>query len=143
MPNMNKMQNVGGAGSMPSMNKMQNVGGAGTMPSMGYMGNMPHTGHMGSMENNAPILYQAEPQHTEMVMQVRDRVMGMCGGHMHKHVRVQTVDGHIYEGMLMHMDHCILYLQCTMHNPRAFMNPYNAVLPLVLYELLVITLLNT
>ncbi|WP_246096542.1 hypothetical protein [Paenibacillus sinopodophylli] len=163
MPNMHNMHNVGGAGSMPntgnmshvgsmgSMPNMPNTGGVGNMVNMGHMpstggaGSMPNMGHMGSMgamENTSPVLYQAEPKHTEMVMQVRDRVMGMCGGHMHKYVRVQTIDGHIYEGMLMHMDHCILYLQCTMRDPRAFMNPYNAVLPLVLYELLVITLLN-
>ncbi|WP_206669768.1 hypothetical protein [Paenibacillus luteus] len=103
---------------------------------------MPNMGPMG-MEKAAPVLYEAEPQHTAMVMEVRDRVMNMCGGHMHKYVCVQMVDGHIYEGRIMHIDHCVLYLQCTMRDSRAFMNSYNAVLPLILYELLVITLLST
>ena len=108
------------------------------MPNMGHMGGIPSK--MAGMEK-LPVVYQAEPQHTAMVMEVRDRVMNMCGGHMHKYVCVQTVDGHVFEGTIVHIDHCILYLQCTMRDPRAFMNPYNAVLPLVLYELLVITLL--
>ncbi|MBH5318679.1 acetyl-CoA acetyltransferase [Paenibacillus sp. GSMTC-2017] len=66
-----------------------------------------------------------------------------CGSHMHKHVRVQTLDGHIYEGMILHVDRSILYLQIMMQDPRSFVNPYNVILPLVLYELLVITLLYT
>ncbi|OMF32673.1 hypothetical protein BK133_14155 [Paenibacillus sp. FSL H8-0548] len=93
------------------------------------------------MPKAAPLLYQAEPQHTAMVMEVRDRVMNMCGGHIHKYVCVQMVDGHVYEGRIMHIDHCVLYLECTLRDPRAFMNSYNTVLPLILYELLVISLL--
>lgn len=92
--------------------------------------------------NQAPVIYEANPQHAALVQEVRERMLKHCGGHMHKHVRVQTVDGHIYEGMILHVDRSILYLQVTMqHDPRAFLNPYNAILPLVLYELLVITLL--
>jgi hypothetical protein len=138
MPNMNTMStmpNVGSMGAMPNMNNMSN------MPNVGSMGTMPNMSNMAGMEKPVPVLYQAEAQHTAMVMEVRERVMNMCGGHMHKYVCVQTVDGHVFEGMLVHIDHCILYLQCTMRDPRAFMSPYNTVLPLVLYELLVITLL--
>lgn len=67
------------------------------------------------------------------------RMLKHCGGHMHKHVRVQTIDGHVYEGTTINIDRSILYLQVTMHKERA----YNAILALVLYELLVITLLYT
>ncbi|MGG1633988.1 hypothetical protein [Paenibacillus sp. NRS-1760] len=153
MGSMSNMPNAGSSGSMPNMNTMSgmpNAGNMGSMPNMSNMGNMPNVGSMGGMPNMsnmagmekpAPVIYEAEAQHTAMVMEVRDRIMNMCGGHMHKYVCVQTIDGHVFEGKLMHIDHCILYLQCTMRDPRAFMNPYNAVLPLVLYELLVITLL--
>jgi hypothetical protein len=90
---------------------------------------------------DASVIYQANPRHTAMVQEVRDHVLKNCGCHMHKYVRVQTVDGHVYEGMILHVDRNILYLQCTIQEPRAFFAPYNAILPLVLYELLVITLL--
>ncbi|WP_054026218.1 hypothetical protein [Bacillus sp. FJAT-28004] len=138
MPNMNTMSTMPNAGNMGSMANMNNMG---NMPNVGSMGTMPNMSNMAGMEKPVPVLYQAEAQHTAMVMEVRERVMNMCGGHMHKYVCVQTVDGHVFEGMLVHIDHCILYLQCTMRDPRAFMSPYNTVLPLVLYELLVITLL--
>jgi len=147
---MNNMGNMPNSGSMAGMNTMSNMPNSGNvagmntmsnMPNVGGMGSMPNMSNMAGMEKPAPVVYQAEAQHTAMVMEVRERVMNMCGGHMHKYVCVQTVDGHIFEGMLVHIDHCILYLQCTMRDPRAFMSPYNTVLPLVLYELLVITLL--
>jgi len=51
------------------------------------------------------------------------RMLKHCGGHMHKHVRVQTIDGHVYEGTTINIDRSILYLQITRHNPRA----YNAI----------------
>ncbi|WP_187768153.1 hypothetical protein, partial [Paenibacillus sp. PL91] len=150
-PNMGQM---GGMAAPGSMGNMPNMGQMGGMAAPGSMGNMPNMGQMGgmanasnmpmgqmAMENTAPVLYEADPKHTAMVMEIRDRVMGKCGGHMHKYVCVQMVDGHVYEGTIMHIDHCVLYLQCTMRDSRAFMNPYSAVLPLILYELLVITLL--
>lgn len=93
-------------------------------------------------DRQAPVIYEANPHHTAMVQEVRDRMLKHCGGYMHKQVRVQTVDGHVYEGLILHVDRSILYLQVTMQS-RAFLNPYNAILPLVLYELLVITLLYT
>jgi hypothetical protein len=140
MPNAGNMGNMGQMGGMPNAGNMGNMGQMGGMPNAGKMSKKPIMGQM-SKENTAPILYEAEPKHTAMVMEIRDRVMGKCGGHMHKYVCVQTVDGHVFEGTIMHIDNCILYLQCSMSDPRAFMNPYSAVLPLVLYELLVITLL--
>ncbi|GKU77947.1 acetyl-CoA acetyltransferase [Paenibacillus sp. L3-i20] len=98
---------------------------------------------MSFSEQQAPVIYTANEQHTAMVQEVRDRMLKHCGGHMHKHVRVQTLDGHIYEGRIVHVDRSILYLQVTMQDPRSILNPYNVILPLVLYELLVITLLYT
>jgi hypothetical protein len=53
------------------------------------------------------------------------------------------MDGQVWEGVIISADRGILYLQVTpMHGypePRALFGP--TILPLVLYELLVITLL--
>ncbi|MFD0959822.1 hypothetical protein [Paenibacillus chungangensis] len=92
-------------------------------------------------DNEASVIYEANPQHTATVQEIRERLMKMCGGHMHRFVRVQTIDGHVYEGMILHVDQHILYLQCTIQDPRSYNSRFNAILPLVLFELLVITLL--
>lgn len=68
---------------------------------------------------------------------------------MHRGVRVQTMDGNVYEGTIVQVDDRFLYLsvpQATQNRaffPGAFgFNPAsNVILPLVLYELLVISLL--
>ncbi|WP_338554205.1 hypothetical protein [Paenibacillus sp. KS-LC4] len=94
-------------------------------------------------EQAAAVLYQAEPAHTAMVQQIQEQIHRLCHGHMHRPVRVHTMDGQVYEGYIAHVDRCLLYLHCTVQDPRAFIPPQNAILPLVLYELLVITLLYT
>ncbi|MFC5651361.1 hypothetical protein ACFPYJ_20050 [Paenibacillus solisilvae] len=93
----------------------------------------------------APVLYQAEPSLGGVVQHARSRIHDLCAGHMHRAVRVETVDGIVYEGMISHVDRNFLYLQCVpvWENGRAFYNPNSAIIPLVLFELLVITLLYT
>ncbi|WP_127530881.1 hypothetical protein [Paenibacillus kobensis] len=86
------------------------------------------------------ILYKADAQHVKHVRDIRNKINPICGNYMHRHVAVETVDGHKYTGVIVHVDERCLYLQCAWQDPRGFM-PYNAILPLVLFELLVIALL--
>lgn len=76
---------------------------------------------------------------------------------MHRRVRVHTIDGHLHEGTIVGMDGGIIYLnvEMTAGVQRAFYpfyspfysplyNPYaGTILPLALYDLLVLTLLAT
>lgn len=84
------------------------------------------------------LVYQADTAQTATVNDIRDKVMRLCGSHMHKNVCVKTSDGRCYEGVIMHVDRSFVYLQSTMRDPQLFNNPYNAVLPLMLFDLLVI-----
>lgn len=92
------------------------------------------------------IFFQAEPEMIKSILHTRTMMHDLCKKHMHRKVRVETVDGIAYEGTIIHIDHCLLYLHCgepAWNVERTFANPYSAILPLVLYELLVITLLYT
>lgn len=91
------------------------------------------------------VVYQAETSCTEMLKQMKDSLHSIgkqCLGHA---VQVETIDGHVFEGTVVYIDNRNLHLLVTMEDPhRAFFNPAAAtILPLVLYELLVITLLTT
>lgn len=85
-------------------------------------------------------IYKADSQWSDQVLRTRQRLAGICGQCMNRAVRVQTLDGHIYEGVVMGSDNSYLHIMTS--NAR-FLGPYasNAILTLVLYELLVITLL--
>mgnify|MGYP001282587731 CR=1 FL=1 len=90
------------------------------------------------------VLYKADGRWTEQVKQVRSRLGEMCGKHMNRPVRVQTIDGHTYEGVLVGADggHIHLMVRPTPSDFRFFgPSAANFILTLVLYELLVITLL--
>ncbi|BBH22769.1 hypothetical protein Back11_41140 [Paenibacillus baekrokdamisoli] len=93
----------------------------------------------------ASIIYQADAGHNNVIHNTRRKLHELCAGHMHRAIRVETVDGIVYEGMITHVDRCFLYLHCVpvLGDGRAFFNPNSAIIPLVLYELLVITLLYT
>ncbi|MGG1314769.1 MULTISPECIES: hypothetical protein [Cohnella] len=97
-----------------------------------------------SPESGSTIVYKADQVWCDHVRKTRKRLSGICAQCMHRPVRVQTIDGHTYEGTVIGSDAGHLYLQV---NPAAgdyrFLGPFAAgsILPLVLYELLVITLL--
>jgi hypothetical protein len=95
-----------------------------------------------------PALYQAEPSLIQTLGEAKNKVRELVSLHAGKAVRVQTLEGHMYEGVIHHAEGCILYLHVGHAEARAFLSPFNpfyssAILPLVLYELLVITLLYT
>jgi len=93
-------------------------------------------------------IYQADPETIQTLHNIRERVHHCCTDCMNRRVRVQTVDGQVYDGTITGMDHRHLYLSVPQSGGyRAFYpgfyNPAaSVILPLVLYELLVITLLS-
>jgi hypothetical protein len=95
------------------------------------------------------VVYQAEPGFVQTLQSIRINIHGLCGMYKSRMVRVQTVDGMTHEGIIVHVDARHLYLSVSqMGHQRAFGYPYgggyyynNVILPLVLYELLLITLL--
>lgn len=94
-------------------------------------------------ETNAPI-YEADQAWVGNVKQTRQKLSDVCGRHHNKNVRVQTIDGHVYEGTVIGLDGCHLHLAVSPNAMDArFFGPFAAssILTLVLYELLVITLL--
>lgn len=90
------------------------------------------------------VLYHADPNAEHTLRSIRDRVHHICGSYVNRLVRVRTLDGHIYEGIIIRCDSGHLYLRVT--NPgvhRPFYGPSDAaILTLVLFELLVIVLLS-
>jgi len=94
-------------------------------------------------EPNAPI-YEADQEWVGNAKQIRQKLSDVCGRHRSRNVRVQTIDGHVYEGTVLGVDGCHLHLAVSPSAMDArFFGPFaaNSILTLVLYELLVITLL--
>jgi len=95
------------------------------------------------------VIYQADPAWPSQVAHKRAAVMNAVHACMGHTVHIQTVDGQTYEGILVGVDgrHVLLQVSergCPTCGPqRAFYNPAAAtILPLVLFELLVIVLLS-
>ncbi|CAI6081895.1 acetyl-CoA acetyltransferase [Cohnella sp. JJ-181] len=93
---------------------------------------------------DAAHLYEADQDWVGSAKQIRQKLSDVCGRHHNRSVRVQTIDGQIYEGTVLGVDGCHLHLAVTPSAMDArFFGPFaaNSILTLVLYELLVITLL--
>ncbi|WP_274648665.1 hypothetical protein [Paenibacillus humicola] len=91
-------------------------------------------------------LYRADSNLAHNLKSARDRMHQICRQYTGRLVRVETMDGDVFEGIIVHCDKGILYLrQPGPGSPRGFAPMYynDVILPLVLYELLVITLLYT
>ncbi|ULL17086.1 hypothetical protein DVH26_23165 [Paenibacillus sp. H1-7] len=96
------------------------------------------------------VLYQADPNVATTLRSVRDRMHHIFSTNVNRLVRVQTLDGNTYEGVIVHTDKNHVYLRAS-HTPghRGFFGPGpffggpsdEAILTLVLFELLVIVLL--
>jgi hypothetical protein len=96
---------------------------------------------MQARSNDEPAhIYKADSQWSDQLRKTRQKLAGICGQCLNRTVRVQTLDGHTYEGVVVGTDHTYLHI---MTGDARFLGPYasNAILTLVLYELLVITLL--
>jgi len=93
-----------------------------------------------SAGTNSADLYKADSDWSDRMRKTRQKIVGACGQCMNRRVRVQTIDGNTYEGVVVGSDNTYLHL---MTGDARFFGPYasNAILTLVLFELLVITLL--
>lgn len=97
------------------------------------------------------VVYQADPQAMKMVHSIQAKVNQLGRQLQGRRVRVQTADGHVFEGTIVNVDGNFLYLSVSQSqlpgHHRAWLGSAaaynNVVLPLVLYNLLVITLLYT
>lgn len=111
------------------------------------------------LNSNPQVIYEADRTHVDTVKTLREKLHGVCKTKlMHRYVRVQTLDGHEYEGVVVFIDGGQIYLSLAEEDDNRFYpgpypgypypaypytpyNPGNAILPLVLYDLLAITLL--
>ncbi|MDO7905367.1 hypothetical protein Q5741_02940 [Paenibacillus sp. JX-17] len=100
-------------------------------------------------ENQYPILYQADPSAVTTLKSVRDRIHHICRTYVNRTVRIQTLDGYIYEGVIVQCDSGHVYLripsvsgQRALFGPSSFYASQEQILTLVLFELLVIVLLS-
>lgn len=97
---------------------------------------------------NNECIYQADPQTVQMLQRIRENIHHSCRLCMNRKVRVQTIDGQVYDGMIENVDHQHLYLRVPQTDayrqfiPGFYASPTDVILPLVLYELLVISLLS-
>ncbi|MEF2964630.1 hypothetical protein V3851_02210 [Paenibacillus sp. M1] len=93
------------------------------------------------------VLYQADNNLIQNLTSVRNHMHEICKRHMNHWIQVKTMDGQVITGRIMNFDKGLLYLAVPNQGAnRAFFGgpSYNdVILPLVLYELLVITLLYT
>jgi hypothetical protein len=95
-------------------------------------------------------IYQAHPATLQSIQAAKAKVLELSMQCMHRNIRVQMIHGQQLEGTLVHLDSQYMYLKVE-GNPEAmrevfnpYYNPYTSsiILPVVLYELLVITLLD-
>lgn len=112
----------------------------------------------------ATLIYQADPAVVQHLHRVRDSLHHSCKPYLNHTVNVQTIDGQMHEGTIAGMDSKHLYLMvgATTDMERGYYNPYynpyyqpypgqgypypgpvnnNGILPLVLFELLAISLI--
>lgn len=97
------------------------------------------------------VVYEAETKIIEYVKVCKERLYKVCHQCMNKPVRIQTIDGVVYEGTIVNVDRKHVYLSVSQgypggymargffYGPGAYYN--NVILPLVLFDLLTITLL--
>ncbi|MNO36230.1 hypothetical protein D3C76_262970 [compost metagenome] len=98
------------------------------------------------MGSQHKVLYQADNNYIHNLKSVRDHLHSICRQHVNQFVRVQTLDGQVFTGRILGCDRGLVYLGVKNHGgQRAFFGSSSdeAILTLVLYELLVITLLYT
>lgn len=87
------------------------------------------------------VLYQADPNVVTTLMSIRDRVYRISSTLVNRRVRVQTLDGNTYEGVIVHVDRGHVYIRVSHPSGQRAFSSEAAILTLVLFELLVIVLL--
>ncbi|MNW46261.1 hypothetical protein D3C74_235480 [compost metagenome] len=97
------------------------------------------------------VLYQADNNTAQNIRAYRDHLHNICRHHVHKYVRIETLDGQIAVGRIVNCDKGLLNIAVKNNEGhhghgsygRGFGYNDELILTLVLYELLVITLLYT
>ena len=95
-------------------------------------------------EQREQTLYKMDSNMMHTLRSIQDQIGNLSKHHVHKYVRVETTDGDVFEGRLIHCEKGILYLELPSHGTsRGFAPGFqnNVILPLVLYNLLVISLI--
>lgn len=93
-------------------------------------------------------IYQCNSNVHQTLQSVKEHLHQLCTDHSNRLVRVETMDGDVFEGHIVHCDRGIVHLSLSNEGyARAFFPGYqppyynNFVLPLVLFNLLAISLL--
>ena len=96
------------------------------------------------------VVYEADSSLVQAVHQCREKIHHVCRQHMNKRVRVRTMGGQMFEGVIVGVDEHWLYLDTAGGLPRQpfvpyppyYYNPYaSTILPLALFDLLAIALI--
>ncbi len=96
-----------------------------------------------SNKQQMQVLYRGDPNIVPHLQSIREQIHNLCRFHVNKIVRVQTIDGEVYEGTIVSCDKRHLYLSIDNSNRQYGYDPYTPIImSLVLYELLLITLLS-
>jgi len=103
--------------------------------------------------NQVETVFRADPAHVETLKRLKESIHGVCKNRlMNRYVRVELVDGQTFDGVIVAIDHEYVYLSLAEDGATRWFNPYSpfgyapfypggAILPLVLYNLLAISLL--
>lgn len=97
------------------------------------------------------VIYQANPNTVQALKSIRDQLHTVTRPYFNQRVRVQMLDGQTYDGIIVNVEGSLLYLSVAQppYQRQLFNQLYqqyqynNVILPLVLFELLVITLMIT
>ena len=87
------------------------------------------------------VVYRANPSIVNTLRAVREQAYNASRSVMHQRVRIQTVDGQVYEGVIVNVDRNHVYLRVPAMQGYGRQWGNELIMTLVLYELLVITLL--
>ncbi|RKP47928.1 hypothetical protein D7Z26_22220 [Cohnella endophytica] len=99
------------------------------------------------VRNELTPIFQCDSKLHQTLKSHRDQLHQLCASHAHRLVKVETMDGDVFEGHIHYCDRGILYLRLSNEGlNRGFFpgppDPYNNfVLPLVLFNLLAISLI--
>src|SRR5690242_4841053 len=59
------------------------------------------------------VLYQADPNVASTLKSIRERMHHICSTYVNRLVRVQTLDGTTYEGVIVRCDNGLIYLRVS------------------------------
>ncbi|ANS75048.1 hypothetical protein AWM70_10900 [Paenibacillus yonginensis] len=120
---------------------------------------------MSAQLNRSSVIYELHPDTVNSMKGVREQLHQCCGKYLNHDVSVRTMDGHVFEGNITALDGGHLYLSVAAQPstqgpspdkralyyghprppfypyPYPYYNPGRVILPLVLYELLAVSLL--